>query len=94
MQTKAPEVPVGNVEANLKKKGLWDASDDESEEEDNVKSLPKAFAPPMAKVEPPKNVNARQSAAVSTSDESNDFKNSLANLLAKGNPLAAGAPRR
>jgi hypothetical protein len=36
----------------------------------------------------------RPSAGEGSSEESNDFKNSLANLLAKGNPLAPGVARK
>ena len=58
---------------------------------------PTKIAPPVTTIQPPKKVGfqePRPSAGVKTSEESNDFKNSLAGLLAKGNPLAPGAPRR
>lgn len=85
------------VEENLKKKGLWDASDEDSEEE--VKNvLPAKTNPPVAAaIQPPKKVGfqeSRPSAGVQLSEDSKSFKDSLAGLLAKGNPLAPGAPRR
>lgn len=55
---------------------------------------------PAPKVEPPKQEVAkaqtmpRPSAIVQPSQESTDFKNSLASLLSKGNPLMPGAQRR
>ncbi len=68
------------------------ADSDDEEDEEPVKKQETVAEPKSEPVEPPKKpVQApRPSAMIQPSEESADFKNSLASLLSKGNPLAPG----
>lgn len=88
---------------------LFADSDDEEEEsapidakkpepvvvEETKKEVPKIVKAPKQETPVQKtSTMPRPSAIVQTSQESQDFKNSLASLLSKGNPLMPGVQRR
>ena len=95
-----PKTDVKAPEPKKVSKLFADSDDDEEEEtkapvkapqakpiEPPVKEAPKPVAPVENKPAPPKPV-------AQSNQDGNDFKNSLASLLSKGNPLMPGMPRK
>ena len=92
----------------MKKKGLFEDSDEESDEEEkrdkvgvtaDVNAGSSIQPPPLVKNNLSAPINTaktmpRNSAQPVQSQESSEFKNSLESLLAKGNPLMPGMARK